>query len=119
ISDVQTGVTDGNEETQSVTSSPRSISRLNVGASPVSTAFRSMSARSESTTMSTSFRCPFAPAIGVQQVRRTPAGRFTPAGGGLRERGEGALGGAAVDVAVAPRVRLRGALPLPPRPPAR
>ena len=58
ISEVQTGVTDGNEETQSGTSSPRSISCSKVGASPASTVRSSMSARSESTTTRTSLRWP-------------------------------------------------------------
>ena len=69
ISEQQTGVTEGNEQTQSSISDPRSSRAANVGASPLRAASTRMSVRSESTTQRTSFgRGPgagpaFAPAL--------------------------------------------------------
>ena len=56
ISEQHTGVTDGNDETQSRTSVPRSSSAAKWGASPLDAARSSMSVRSESTTQRTSLR---------------------------------------------------------------
>ena len=56
ISALQTGVTVGNAETQSPTSTPRSSSPAKLGASPATIVRSSMSVRSESTTIRQSLR---------------------------------------------------------------
>src|SRR5262245_37596106 len=56
ISAQQTGVTVGNEETQSPISEPRSSRAAKFGAPPAATACSSMSVRRESTTMRHSLR---------------------------------------------------------------
>ena len=56
MSEQHTGVTEGNEETQSSISEPRASSSAKTGASPAATARCSMSVRRESTTQRTSLR---------------------------------------------------------------
>ena len=83
ISEQQTGVTEGNDETQSPISVPRSSRAPKVGATPSATASSSLSVRSESTMQRTSLRV-------VRCVTAGSAGprTWSPRGGGARARGK-------------------------------